>query len=329
MPTAKPASSSADAASVNVIRPSPESSSRSAASVPTATPATSRAPAESAKPIASARPGEGAKSSAGGAGAWTVAQPGDPAGGGDAGRRRAGGGGRRGVGGLGVRLGGRSVERSGIRCCGRPMSLCRIAGPGGGATVCGTCRLSQPRARVDHGRPRSLARRPVARKGNVALLSCRGTCCTPRGRRAAARGSATPASAIAEADRDAVQERRLAEVVADGEDRARTRPAPSRRSARGRRRRSSTEATTSPSRRSSTATPAAGRPRDRVEHVGASRLTARPPAAGGRSWRSRRARSRSPARACCPAGASAFARIDSAEPCSRTQTTNGIPNFSR
>jgi hypothetical protein len=60
MPTAKPASSSADAASVNVIRPSPENSSRSAASVPTATPATSRAPAESAKPTASARPAEGA-----------------------------------------------------------------------------------------------------------------------------------------------------------------------------------------------------------------------------------------------------------------------------
>ena len=115
-----------------------------------------------------------------------------PAAGGDAGRRRAGGGGRRLEGGLGrPGVGGRPVRRGGIRCGGRPMSRRRIAVPWGrGNGLRHLPTLPASRA-CGNGRPRSLVRGPVARKGNVDV-SYRGRCCTTTARRAAERGSATP-----------------------------------------------------------------------------------------------------------------------------------------
>ena len=265
MPTAKPASSRADAARRERHAPVAGEQQPQCGKRPDGDPGDqqgARGEREADRQrAAGGRSGDVRPGSAGGPSAapHRRPQPGAPAGGGDAGRRRAGGGGRRGVGGLGrPGLGGRPVERSGIRCCGRPMSLCRIAVPWGrGNGLRHLPTLPASRA-CGNGRPRSLVRGPVARKGNVDV-SYRGTCCTPRARRAAGRGSATPPSATVKriGTRRGTAPRRSS--------RRRRRPARTRRPDVAERARPSasvvSEATMPPSARSSTATPAAGRPR--------------------------------------------------------------------
>jgi hypothetical protein len=192
--------------------------------------------------------------------------------------------------------------------------------------VCGTCRLSQPHARV----------RMAAR----AVLCAD---CLPE---RAMLMSATPIRAVGprgnqqwyvvmrrfvrhgEADRHALEERRLAEVVPDGElefvaaerHLAEARAAVIVRPQRGDERAPAAQLDGDVRRRATL---------DRVQDVGAER------AQSVSSSRRRAILAISPSAvsiSCSvvlPKRLSASARIDSAEPCSRTQTTNGMPNFSR
>ena len=111
---------------------------------------------------------------------------------GDADRHCAGSGGRRLEGGLGRPCsGGRLVRRGVFRCGGRPMShCCRITVPWGRGN--GLRHLpTLPASRAgENGRPRSLVRGLVARRGNVDV-SYRDRCCRTTAKPAVGRGNAS------------------------------------------------------------------------------------------------------------------------------------------